>query len=121
MHNSLVTTFHFVHHAPFDNSSLPCAQVSRSSSSLNRYLVVDLNDFHHNLHDFLDFLFLQGFLVHLHEVDLHVDDVHHASFRVDFKIRFYHLYLYFYWYLSRKHFLVILHWMRYQQLSSLHL
>jgi hypothetical protein len=48
-------------------------------------LVVDLDDFQHGLHDFL---FLSSFLVHLHEADLHVDDVHHASFRVDLKMRF---------------------------------
>jgi hypothetical protein len=59
-------------------------------------LVVDLDDFHHDLHDFLVFLFLQSFLIHLHELDLHVDDVHHASFRVNLEMKFYHLYLYFY-------------------------
>jgi hypothetical protein len=59
-------------------------------------LVVDLDDFHRDLHEFFDFLFLQSFMVHLHEVDLHVDDVHHANFHVDLEMRFYHLYVYFY-------------------------
>jgi hypothetical protein len=44
MHNSLIAAFHFVHHVPFDNSSLPCAQVSCNNSNLSRYLVVDLDD-----------------------------------------------------------------------------
>jgi hypothetical protein len=48
-------------------------------------LVVDLDDFHHDFHDLL---FLSSFLVHLHETDLHVDDVHHASFCVDLEMRF---------------------------------
>jgi hypothetical protein len=59
-------------------------------------LVVDLDDFHHDLHDYLDFLFLQSLFVHLHELDLHVDDVHHVSFCVDLEMKFYHLYLYLY-------------------------
>ncbi len=82
-----------MHHDPFDNSFLPCAQVSHSSMSLNRCLIVNLDDFHHNLHDFP---FLENFFIHLHVVDFHVDDVHHVNLCVDLKMKFYHLYFYFY-------------------------
>jgi hypothetical protein len=44
-----------MHHAPFDNNYLSCAQVSHSSSNLSCYLVVDLDDFQHNCEPWIEF------------------------------------------------------------------